>query len=1213
MFNNDCSWVKADFSTISIRSSPRFQKMSDFYKRCYANSIIPAINESCFTSVKKLKAFRSCVYGQLRAIKDSSIFFSHFQKAKKQLVKEVGARKILDLWCKYNGVIVLNSKNDANFGHYRSFFPDWKYCSPWYMNAVKVPDPNFGVVCILGHLKAVEILLKKDPLLAANFFTAKGSSAFDCAVMSCNSKLIRLIYELGGRPKLTNPFANAIRDGNLELLMLLIRECPDLKVDWSEHNVFPLAALFGELEVLNFLLTQGVNIDSTNGQNETALHLACRSHLNHVVAFLLEHQASTQIKNENGETPLHIACCVHNHEALSVLITHRNKELFAEDANYYAVLFNVCKRGDLSLVKVMVCDSLLRDKKGPTGNSLVHNAVESRNVELVEFLYQSKFSIDEKDNKGATPLHYACSRDDQKMVLFLLQAGADLKAEDKLGNTALFYATSIAMTKLLLEKGADINHQRSCDGFTKLMACICLMRSEEYSLDLLTFGADWKLVDHNQRNALIYALSNGYQTVVRKMLEQGGKATLEAPHTSFALCHAISREGITDNTKLLLSKGADPNHLLDGNDRCPATMVIGSSKSEEEKIAILDFLFEAGADIDIEINSVGPVLLMQATMLGHHKVCCYLLEKGISVKNDKNCYSLNSALISRNFPLAQLMLKCGALTEPSVSEVTTPIQCALIAQSEVIALDLIERGVNIHQAVNQMTSLKWAALNGMENVVHKLVEKGAIIDAEVINFAITPPESIVSIFANFPENMRICMQHASNENLEENKRAVFEFLLSNLNPKDQELTDCLELAFIVEAPFSYIHLLIRHGADLSQLKSSRKKAIWISVFISGRVDLYTCLNRLIECDLSLFEKLSCLREPNCKDLLNEVLHKEGKDLFLLEKKQLESLIPDNPLIIEAYSAYDQGFFEILKCLKRVAHSFALVRKTTLASKKISLSGANKYLSAELAKTFKLYLASYKGDYSEENLVCLAQAISSLELKIDGRVLENELNSGKAIALTTGFTKHCMGIVCFKHPETKKLHILIENRGAGTDTDYIGLSEIIFEQKGPLGDFFNQINKNYGALIDLQGQVCEVNDIDAFWKLLETVGANRKEATLLMQQYPQQDGTCTHDNTKGSIGGLFYAQAMLKGCSRKESIAAMVQQYKSFTAFERNETLSSALNIFNPETYPAHMEFDSQFFKDLYNKVLKDKRIAKPLVKKLKKTIQSFALRDIAKD
>ena len=93
--------------------------------------------------------------------------------------------------------------------------------------------------------------------------------------------------------------------------------------------------------------------------------------------------------------------------------------------------------------------------------SSIFRAVDGNDYRSILRLIQSGCDINlVENNSGRTPLMYSKN---ELMTAFLIEHGADVNMNDTLGDTPLYNAIilgNIHMVKLLLEKGADVNHKR---------------------------------------------------------------------------------------------------------------------------------------------------------------------------------------------------------------------------------------------------------------------------------------------------------------------------------------------------------------------------------------------------------------------------------------------------------------------------------------------------------------------------------------------------------------------------------------------------------------------------------------------------------------------------------------------------------------------------------------------------------------------------------
>jgi ankyrin repeat protein len=164
---------------------------------------------------------------------------------------------------------------------------------------------------------------------------------------------------------------------------------------------------------------------------------------------------------------------------------------------------------------------------------------------------------------GITPLMVAATKNRLEIAKSLIDKKANVNAKDKDGLTALHYAVigdpngsaSIDVTKLLIEKGADVNFQSTKDGMTPLMV----------------------------------AVTKGSAEIVKLLLEKGANVNVQTPAEKMTALMLAAGQGDAAIVKDLLAKGADVNIKADKG----ITALTFAKKTNNQAIA--DILLQAGA------------------------------------------------------------------------------------------------------------------------------------------------------------------------------------------------------------------------------------------------------------------------------------------------------------------------------------------------------------------------------------------------------------------------------------------------------------------------------------------------------------------------------------------------------------------------------------------------------------------------------------------
>lgn len=157
-----------------------------------------------------------------------------------------------------------------------------------------------------GDLKEVERLLQANPDLI-KACSAEGLSPILVAAHHFRTDIAEFLIS----HKVLLDIFEAAATGRVNHVVRILARNPELANAYSPDGFQPLglAALFGHLEVVQFLLRAGVEINSLslNALQATPINLAAAGGHPGVVQVLLDHGADPNARQSGGLTPLHIA------------------------------------------------------------------------------------------------------------------------------------------------------------------------------------------------------------------------------------------------------------------------------------------------------------------------------------------------------------------------------------------------------------------------------------------------------------------------------------------------------------------------------------------------------------------------------------------------------------------------------------------------------------------------------------------------------------------------------------------------------------------------------------------------------------------------------------------------------------------------------------------------------------------------------------------
>ncbi|HBL98179.1 TPA: hypothetical protein DDZ86_00880 [Candidatus Dependentiae bacterium] len=257
-----------------------------------------------------------------------------------------------------------------------------------------------------------------------------------------------------------------------------IKVCLDVKADvdstdFDNYTPLHLACAQENLKVVKILVEKGIAINAKTLLNgHTPLHDACHHGFADIVEFLLVNGASVNIQDKHDETPLHWACQSGCLNVVKVLIEKGARfDIKGKDGKLPFDLLEQKQRTELCGLLIKhgkqkavdsVQDLIKRGvdltKQDGEGCTLLH-FVNSCFIDSANLLIEQGANIEAKDGQGESPLFAACKNGCFDAVKFFITKGADVNTKNKAGDTPLLWAYKnggFGLGTLLIENGASI-------------------------------------------------------------------------------------------------------------------------------------------------------------------------------------------------------------------------------------------------------------------------------------------------------------------------------------------------------------------------------------------------------------------------------------------------------------------------------------------------------------------------------------------------------------------------------------------------------------------------------------------------------------------------------------------------------------------------------------------------------------------------------------
>lgn len=488
-----------------------------------------------------------------------------------------------------------------------------------------------------------------------------------------------------------------------------------------------------------------------------------------MVRNLLNKQPSLANCNFAYFSPLHFAVREGHADIVDILLMHNADATAISGISWQDSPLQKAKDRGYSTIINMLETHLQRTlHSNSLGDSIAALIKEGKDAELKRWITEHPDAIYSTDERGNTALHWAVLTRQVELIDFLIEKGVDMEAKRadgcKVVHLALegdyFYRSKRDLPKgaiqnpwfllgYLISKGAHYDiYTASAVGDTEYIREVLLKEPSQV-----------KNLDSSGRSALYYAAKNGNVQSVKVLLEHNADPTeVEKDAPRGAALHAASSNNHLSIARMLLTAGADPNAEVEASGNA---LFIATLKGHTE---MTELLYTAGASLSLsgacalgrvdlvgEITAVKPSEinagdfgpLAQAVSEGYTNIVHLLLKHNVEL-NDPWYTSnyMSYALRFSDKDMVTLLLEHGA--NPNLTNwlgVSYLHVLALQGNIELAKL-LIDFGADLNVIDNEhsTTPLGWAAKYGKKEMVAFLLGQGAKRDLTGMPDWATPME-----------------------------------------------------------------------------------------------------------------------------------------------------------------------------------------------------------------------------------------------------------------------------------------------------------------------------------------------------------------------------------------------------------------------------------------------------------------------------------------
>lgn len=276
----------------------------------------------------------------------------------------------------------------------------------------------------------------------------------------------------------------------------------NMKDRYDGSSCLHIASNHNWLEGVEYLISQGANINLQNSNGNTALMEAAQEGNLEVVKYLISKSANISIKNSNGKTALMVALSEWHLEVVSFLIANNamcgddmtmqlasylesnginikdEKQIMSDkgtllmakfamsfSSSYIAIntgLIMACIKGYFEVAKFLIENGAEVNIQNMFHEPALLFAVENNHLNIVKLLVENGALVKKEDvwlsrEPNHTILTCASRQGNLEIVKYLIEHGADINETSGWGSTALMESSSLEISKYLISQGADVN------------------------------------------------------------------------------------------------------------------------------------------------------------------------------------------------------------------------------------------------------------------------------------------------------------------------------------------------------------------------------------------------------------------------------------------------------------------------------------------------------------------------------------------------------------------------------------------------------------------------------------------------------------------------------------------------------------------------------------------------------------------------------------
>lgn len=496
----------------------------------------------------------------------------------------------------------------------------------------------------------------------------------------------------------------------------------------------------GKVDAAKMLFTRDFDVNDTDNEGNTALHIAAKMNDVNIVTFLIGHNADIDKINAKGLTPLQLAIDNNALQAAKTLVTY-GANIFALYSDDIPVIDKALNTSD-NFIDIFVNDSTVK-YRAEDGSTLLHHFIFTHNIAGVKAYIKGGYDLAVVDNEGRTALSlcYSDMENPQtvSMAALLIEGGSpilstpydyfqtallahnlNLRFED--GQTGLHISIILghnAISSYLITNNAEVN-VKDAGGSTPLHEAVRYERLDTIDA-LLVAGVLIDAKDNIGKTPfLLSMLCKNPLDIAKILIKSGAKVTSQDTYGD-TIFHIASMAGVGVNTlQFLLDNGAEVNER---NKEGVTPIAIALENGNKEHTA---FYANHGANINTIDNKCRSPLSL-ALEMDEEFLELLISKNNIYMQDSSGNTPLHIAIMNNaSLPKIQYILSLMDDVNLRNAEGNSALYLCVIKNRPRAAVLLLEKNADIFSVNNKNRSPLSLALNAGGRVLDWFLTKKTI-------------------------------------------------------------------------------------------------------------------------------------------------------------------------------------------------------------------------------------------------------------------------------------------------------------------------------------------------------------------------------------------------------------------------------------------------------------------------------------------------------